>query len=391
MSLTAVCHFCRHEFSFDPNGCRALPRVTSDCRPAARTGALVVCPDCCLTQTVVSEDWRTAADEAYRNYAIYEAAGGAEQKVASGAGLETRSKVIVEHLARRSAVPAAGRLLDFGCGNGGFLRAFAERFPDWRLEGAETYDRYLADLQTIAGFDKLHGVDVSALPGCYDAVSLVHVLEHLEAPAKTLAALREKSNPQSLLFVEVPAWRSNPFALMIADHASHFTPATLEMVVNASGWSAEGVSEDWVPKELSLVARNRGAGASGATSLNYLEEVQALQAAIDWLTSTADAAKRTAADSRNFGLFGSAIAATWLYQAVGDRVRFFVDEDPQRAGRTHLGLPILPPDQVPADADVFVGMAPMVASRVVAKYRLGPGLYHGVAPFESVLVEATCP
>ena len=75
---------------------RSLPRVTSDCRPAARTGALAVCPSCCLTQTIVDDDWRAAADAAYRDYAIYEAGGGAEQKVASDSGLQSRSKVIVE-------------------------------------------------------------------------------------------------------------------------------------------------------------------------------------------------------------------------------------------------------------------------------------------------------
>ena len=75
MTLAAVCHFCHHEFAVDINARRSLPRVTSDCRPAARTGALVVCPSCCLTQTVVADDWRAAADAAYRDYAIYEAGG----------------------------------------------------------------------------------------------------------------------------------------------------------------------------------------------------------------------------------------------------------------------------------------------------------------------------
>ena len=106
MFPTAVCHFCRHDFPVESNRRRSLPRVTSDCRPAPRTGALVVCPSCCLTQTVVADDWRGAADQAYRDYAIYEAAGGAEQKVASDTGLQSRSKVIVDHLAQRRTLGA---------------------------------------------------------------------------------------------------------------------------------------------------------------------------------------------------------------------------------------------------------------------------------------------
>jgi SAM-dependent methyltransferase len=390
MSSHAVCHFCRHEFPVESTGRRSLPRVTSDCRPAARTGALVVCPSCCLTQTVVADDWRGAADQAYRDYAIYEAAGGAEQKVASDAGLQTRSSVIVDHLVRGRRLAASGRLLDFGCGNGGFLRAFAEQFHGWKIDGAETDQRHLAELQAIPGFERLHGVDVGNLPGGYDAISLVHVLEHLENPAKVLAALRDKTNDDALLFVEVPAWRSNPFALMIADHASHFTATTLQMVVNASGWTAEGATEDWVPKELSLVAANSGDGAATFDRLDYPSECEALQSAVRWLADVMAEAQDVAAQSANFGLFGSAIAATWLYQGMSDRVRFFVDEDPQRAGRTHLGLPIVSPEQVPADADVFVGVSPAISVALLERLRSGSGRYHAVRGRRASSVATVC-
>lgn len=376
MSFAATCHFCHHEFLVKAKGRRSLPRVTSDCRPAARTGSLVVCPSCCLTQTVVDDDWRRAAEQAYREYAIYEASGGAEQKVASDAGLQSRSKVIVDHLAQRHTLGALGRLLDFGCGNGGFLQAFTERFPGWQLDGAETDRRHLAALQKVPRFERLHGVGISDLPGGYDAISMVHVLEHIEDPAKALVALLGKANKDALLFVEVPAWRRNPFALMIVDHASHFTAATLQMVVNNSGWRAETAQEDWVPKELSLVASNGGDGAVTADRLDYLNEKEALQSAVDWLVDVMAAAQSISSGSVNFGLFGSAIAATWLYQGMSDRVRFFVDEDGQRVGRTHLGRPILAPNQVPADADIFVGLSPTISKCLLERLRAGPGRYH---------------
>ncbi len=339
---------------------------------------------------MVADDWRGAADQAYRDYAIYEAAGGAEQKVASDAGLQSRSKVIVDHLAQRLTLGASGRLLDFGCGNGGFLRAFAERFPGWQLDAAETDQRHIAELQTIPRFGRLHGVAIADLPRGYDAISLVHVLEHLEDPAKALAALRGKAHDNALLFVEVPAWRSNPFALMIADHASHFTAATLQMVVNASGWSAEAAREDWVPKELSLVAANVRDGAATDDRLDYPSENEALQSAVRWLADVMAEAQGIASGSANFGLFGSAIAATWLYQGMSDRVRFFVDEDPQRAGRTHLGLPIFAPDQMPADADVFVGVSPTISGALLDRLQSGPGRYHAVGGRRASSVATIC-
>ncbi len=310
--------------------------------------------------------------------------------MASAAGLQSRSKVIVDHLAQRHALGPSGRLLDFGCGNGGFLRAFAEQFPGWHLEGAETDRRHLAALQSIPRFERLHGVEITALPCGYDAISLVHVLEHLENPAKALAALRGKANENAMLFVEVPAWRSNPFALMIGDHASHFTAATLQMVVSASGWKAHAACEDWVPKELSLVAANGGDGGPSPDRVDYRSENAALQSAVCWLADAMVLAQDIAARSANFGLFGSAIAATWLYQGMPDRVRFFVDEDPARAGRTHLGLPILTPDQVAADAEVFVGVSPAIAPALMERLSSGPGRYHVAGEIAASGVAAAC-
>ena len=328
----------------------------------------------------MTDDWRGAADQAYREYAIYEASGGAEQKVASDGGLLSRSKVIVDHVIQQRTLAAKGQLLDFGCGNGGFLRAFAERFTGWDLDGAETDQRHHTELQSIPGFKRLHGVEIGDLPFGYDVISLVHVLEHLENPAQALAGLRDKANYDALLVVEVPAWRSNPFALMISDHASHFTAATLQKVVNASGWATEAAHEHWVPKELSLVASNNsGQCATPLDQLNYLDEHAALQSAVNWLSDAMAEARVVASKSANFGLFGSAIAATWLYQGMSDRVRFFVDEDPQRAGRTHLGLPIVSPDHVPSDADVFVGVSPAIASALLERLRFGSGRYHTIS------------
>jgi SAM-dependent methyltransferase len=390
MTSAAACHFCHHEFSVEASERRFLPRVTSDCRPAARTGALAVCPSCCLTQTIVDDDWRAAAEAAYREYAIYEAGGGAEQKVASGSGLQSRSKVLVDRLVQRQILPSSGTWLDFGCGNGGFLRAFAERFPSWQLEGAETDQRYLADLQSIAGFRRLHGVDTGQLSGSYVGVSLVHVLEHIATPTPVLASLRGRVAPGGFLFIEVPSWRTNPFALMIADHASHFTPATLQMVVNASGWTAEAAREDWVPKELSLVARNGDEDGVAGTRLDYLDEKEALHSAVRWLAAVMGEAQQVALGSANFGLFGSAIAATWLYQSMSDRVRFFVDEDPQRVGRTHLGLPILSPEQVPAEADVFVGVSPTISGKLMARLQSGRGRYRAVSSLPPSGIASVC-
>ena len=115
-----------------------------------------------------------------------------------------------------------------------------------------------------------------------------------------------------------------------------------------------------------------------------------MHSAVRWLEAVLGEARQVASGSANFGLFGSAIAATWLYQGMSDRVRFFVDEDPQRVGRTHLGLPILSPEQVPAEADVFVGVSPTISGTLMARLQSGPGRFHAVRGLSASGIATVC-
>ena len=53
-----------------------------------------------------------------------------------------------------------------------------------------------------------------------------------------------------------------------------------------------------------------------------------------------------------------------------------LDEDPNRAGRSHLGRPIYRPDEVPADADVILALPPAVAESVWRRLGGGAVQYH---------------
>jgi hypothetical protein len=136
------------------------------------------------------------------------------------------------------------------------------------------------------------------------------------------------------------------------------------------------VSADWVPKEVSLVGHNARSVVVASSKPDATRESEALQEAVRWLSEVMADARRIAERSAAFGLFGSAIAATWLYQGMSDKVRFFVDEDPQRIGRTHLGLPILAPADVPPDSDVFVGISSIFSESLAARLSTGTRRFH---------------
>jgi hypothetical protein len=88
------------------------------------------------------------------------------------------------------------------------------------------------------------------------------------------------------------------------------------------------------------------------------------------------------ADQERIGMFGTAIAGTWLASQAPKSVSFFVDEDRQRRGKLHLGQPVLHMEDVVDGARVYLAFPPPVAQKIGSRLRPQfPGLAF-IAPIE---------
>jgi SAM-dependent methyltransferase len=363
--MSAICHLCGAAAVREYAPYRKLRRVTSDCQPWPAGGALGYCDSCGATQKVIGPGWHAEVKRIYDEYAIYHQGAGAEQAVfdqASGTA-QARSDRLVARLAEAVAFPEHGRALDIGCGNGAFLRAFARARPQWTLTGTEMTDRNRGAVETIQQLQRFHVGDFDTLDGTFDLVSLVHVLEHVESPVTFLGRLRARIAEGGRLFIEVPFYHDNPFDLLIADHATHFTPAVLTCVLQAAGFSVDTIAIDWVAKEISAVAHVGGMAVPLCTGSE--DGYERMCACVHWLEGIANNARAIAAGG-TFGIFGTSIAGVWLYGEVDGRVDFFLDEDANRAGSTLFERPILHPQDRP-EANLFIALAPAVAREVAGR------------------------
>lgn len=201
-------------------------------------------------------------------------------------------------------------------------------------------------------------------PGCFGLISLVHVLEHIANPSAFLRMVATKLEHEGTLFVEVPNAARNPFDLIIADHATHFTVASLAALLEGAGFRITTLSEEWVSKEISVVVR-KGHWPSAAPAIRG----DAAAEGLEWLRATRETARavRVGAAGKKFGLFGSSIAATWLAQEVDREMDFFVDEDIHRHGERFFERTVRSPDEVPDGSVVFVGIGGGAADRIARR------------------------
>jgi hypothetical protein len=139
------------------------------------------------------------------------------------------------------------------------------------------------------------------------------------------------------------------------------------------------VADDWVPKELTLIARVATTPSLPPRAVAPDLGRTHVEKDLARLSRLRESARRLAARG-DLGLFGTSIAATWLFAELDGSVGFFVDEDPNRVGKTFLDRPVFHPCQVAAGSHVLLalpGPIAMAIHRRVARqdvvYHLPPG------------------
>jgi len=363
-----VCNSCELEAVHAPT--RPIALVSSDVQTVNARVAWAVCPGCLTLQKIVDPDWRRLADGIYERYDLnHQAAGGEPHLHNTAFGAGPRAEILFKYLLRLIDLPAAGKLLDVGCGNGNLLKAFHPLRAGWELYGADISDVCKDEVLGLPGVRGFHGGRNIAYPLRYDLITLCHVLEHVPDPAALLRPLLHNLAPGGRLLIVVPNIRQNPIDLLIADHCSHFDVKSLVNVIAAAGLEVKELTARTIPKELIAIVGAPAERSSGRWVPDE-DDLPAADMCRDYFLlfrGVRDAARAAVAEASHFGIMGSSIAAAWLARELDEAVDFFADEDQSRWGRTLMGRPIVNLAQVPPGATVFIPMSAAVAQKIVRR------------------------
>ena len=162
-----------------------------------------------------------------------------------------------------------GRLLDFGCGGGRYMERMHRE--GWQVTGLDTSEAAIRRVRNECGLPGLVGSlpHPELEPGGFDVVTMWHSLEHVHTPLAILREAHRVLAPGGQLVIAVPNIDSAPFrwfgrawyGLDLPRHLTHFTPATLHLMLERAGFRPNPVRmvrhSDWMRQSAKLARRYR--------------------------------------------------------------------------------------------------------------------------------------
>ncbi len=155
------------------------------------------------------------------------------------------------NLIERTSRIKAGKLLDVGAGTGMFAKAMQD--AGWKVTGLEPDET--ARLNALNQGLQLHPADklFSLDPGCYDVITMWHVLEHVHDLHGYLNSFQKILKKGGTLFIAVPDYTSYDAAHYkqywaaydVPRHLYHFSPESMNRLMLQHGFVVKDYKPMW--------------------------------------------------------------------------------------------------------------------------------------------------
>ncbi len=163
-----------------------------------------------------------------------------------------RTLVQKKKLIEKATGKQTGNILDVGAGTGAFLNSM--KHASWNCTGIEPDKVAREKAFDLYGIRLQEAEQIDSLPSeTFDAITLWHVLEHVHELHKYVEQLKNLLLPDGKLFIAVPNYTSGDekiydkywAAYDVPRHLYHFSPKSMEMLLNTHGLRVEKIKPMW--------------------------------------------------------------------------------------------------------------------------------------------------
>ncbi len=270
-------------------------------------------------------------------------------------------------------LPKNASILDYGAAKADTLRKMTVARSDLRPHVFDVSSDYAAAWQ---GWVPEAAQATYSVPEnwkrTFDAVMSHFVIEHVADPVGFMRDVRDLLRPGGTFLFSVPDVAGNPGDMAVADHLNHFSQASISHALASAGFEVQVVDNTSFPGAFFVVARRveeaveRTAPAAAAT--DAAKKAHEICAFWDQASETLKGGAERYA-RRKVAIYGAGFYGSWIYGRIGEAVDVvaFLDRNENMKGAMHFGIPVLPPEDLPAEAEaLFVGLNPLKARAAIA-------------------------
>ena len=160
--------------------------------------------------------------------------------------LGQKAALVIRHTVKK------GSLLDIGAGIGAFLNEMKGR--GWQVTGIEPDEGAKLQAHELFGISLLPPSSLwEQSPASFDAISLWHVLEHVQSLHDYIGQVKNLLSEKGRLFIAVPNYQSLDASVFrnywaaydVPRHRYHFTPKAMETLLKRHGMRLEEQRPMW--------------------------------------------------------------------------------------------------------------------------------------------------